>query len=366
MKLSSIHLPLALILTACGPLPPTAVQPQYLDTPPANFPIVSGEAGAHDVGLFLAGKPVRHGAVLSRLQQTVEYQAHQRDTGQLWRNNVRPRINLMESWAGSEVTPAIGQGGTVYYPFGGPDLLHVCALFPQAQTYALMGLEPVGEVPKLESQPPGEVLTTLAAFRQSTKTQLLAGFFITKDMRSDLEHSALRGVTPILLSTVALMGGVVESVSPMSAGGNPGVELRFSDASGMRHTAFYVCGDLSNKGFKGGYQQWVAGLGGKAAYFKAASYLMYDDRFSQAREFFLSRSRAILQDDSGIPFRFFAKDQWTCRFYGHYEKPIALFAQYQQADLRQAFEQGTNGPLNFGAGYQIDYSVANLMLAVKH
>ena len=365
MKHPCLILPIALILTACGPLPPTAGQTQYLDAPPADFPVVTGEAGANDVGLFLAGKPVRHGAVLSQLQQTEEYQTHQKDTSQLWRNQVRNRINVMQSWAGAEVTPAVGGGGTIYYPFGGPDLLHVCALFPQAQTYALMGLEPVGEVPKLETLPQGEVLSTLAAFRQSTKTQLLAGFFITKDMRSDLERSTLHGVTPILLSTVALMGGTVESVSSMTAGGLPGVELRFSDASGMRHTAYYVRGDLSNSGFKGGYQQWVAGFGGKATYFKAASYLMYDDRFSKAREFFLSRSKAVLQDDSGIPFRFFAKDLWTCRFYGHYEKPIAFFAKYQQADLRQAFDEGTAGPLPFGAGYQINYAVANLMLAVK-
>jgi hypothetical protein len=365
MKLSWFLLPSALVLAACGPLPPSPGQTQSIDTQPIIFPVVTGEAGANDIGLFLAGKPLRHGAVLSQLQQESDYQAHQRDTGQLWRNRVLPRINVMRSWAGGEVTPVIGGGGTVYYPFGGPDLLHVWALFPQAQTYVLMGLEPVGEVPRLESLPQGEVLAKLAAFRQSTKTQLLAGYFITKDMRSDLERSTLRGVTPILLSTVALMGGTVESVSSISVGGNPGVEMRYSDASGMRHTAYYVSGDLSNSGFNSAYQQWVAGLGGKATYFKSASYLMHDGRFSKARDFFLSRSRAILQDDSGIPFRYFPRDQWDCRLYGRYEKPIALFAKHQQVDLRQAFEEGTNGPLTFGAGYQIDYLEANLMFAIK-
>ena len=140
MKLYLLLLPSALVFAACGPLPPSAGQTQYLDTQPTTFPVVAGVADADDIGLFLAGKPVEHGAVLSQLQQTAAYQAHQRDTSQLWRSNVRPRISVMESWAGGEVTPAIGDGGTVYYPFGGPDLLHVCALFPQAQTYVLMGL----------------------------------------------------------------------------------------------------------------------------------------------------------------------------------------------------------------------------------
>ncbi|HEX7260885.1 MAG TPA: hypothetical protein VF258_03640, partial [Luteolibacter sp.] len=226
MKPNSLILPLALLvfgLTGCGPSKPPVVEPQYLDEPPASFPLVSGEAGADDIGRFLAGKPVRRGAVLSRLQQTVEYQVHQREIGQVWRQMVRHRVDRMIGWANAEVVPVTGAGGTVNYPFGGPDLLHVSAVFPQARNYALMGLEPVGAVPSLETLPPGEVLAALAAFRQATKTQLLAGYFITKDMRSDLERSALRGVTPILLSSVALMGGEVESVNSISAGGNSGV-----------------------------------------------------------------------------------------------------------------------------------------------
>jgi hypothetical protein len=368
MKLSILILPIALGLAACGPskpAKPTAVQPRYLDQPPANFPVVSGEAGPDDIGLFLAGKPVRRGEILSRLQQTQEYQTHQREMGKLWRGNVSTRINLMENWSSQEVAPAIGNGGTVNYPFGGPDLLHVSAMFAAAKTYALMGLEPVGEVPALESLPPAEVLGALDAFRQATKTQMLVGYFVTKDMRSDLERSVLRGVTPILLSTVALMGGEVDSVSAISAGGNPGVEMQYSDVRGRRRTVFYVAGDLSNSGFKGGYQQWVAGLGGKTTYFKAASYLMHDDRFSQAREFFLTQSRAILQDDSGIPFRYFAPEVWTFRFFGNFESPIPLFAEHQQQDLVQAYASNPRSPLGFGSGYHANYSNANLLLAIK-
>lgn len=365
MKTTYLLLPLALILASCGPTKPNAAQPEFLDVPPSEFPVVTGEAGPDDIGRFLAGKPVRRGAALSRLQQTVEYQTHQQEIGKLWRGQVGRRVRLMETWSDLQVAPVIGDGGTIYYPFGGPDLLHVSAMFSHARNYALMGLEPVGEVPPLETLPPGEVLGALEAFRQSVRTQMLAGFFITKDMRSDLERSVLRGVTPILLSTVAMMGGEVESVSGMSAGGNPGVNVEYYDAAGMRHNAYYVAGDLSNSGFKGGYEQWVAGLGGKATYFKAASYLMHDDRFSKARGFFLNTSKAILQDDSGIPFRYFDQGSWSFRFFGSFDSPIPLFADRQQLDLRKAFAENPTSPLGFGSGYHANYSNANLLLAIK-
>lgn len=352
------------LLGSCAPSGPVPIQPQYLEEAPANFPLARGEAGPDDIGLFLAGKPVRYGANLSRLQQTVEYQEHVREMGGFWRQTGRFRVSRMKDWSNEQLLPVTGGSYTVLYPFGGPDLLHVHAIFPHARTYALMGLEPVGEVPALDSLPPGEVLASLAAFRQATRTQLLAGFFITKDMRKDLLGSALGGVTPILLSSIALTGGQVESVNGISAGGKPGVEVRFRDSAGMRRTAYYVAGDLSNSGFAGAYRDWVAGLGGDYTYFKAASYLMHDSRFSQAREFFLSQSRGILQDDSGIPFRYFGED-WNKRYYGMYERPIELFAKHQQEDLRAAYAANPASPLNFGSGYHVNQWEANLLFATK-
>jgi hypothetical protein len=357
-------LSLVVLFTACSPNKPPAIQPQYLDDAPANFPLARGEAGPDDIGLFLAGKPVRYGANLSRLQQTVEYQDHVREMGALWRLTGRYRVSRMKDWSNSELLPVTGGSYTVFYPFGGPDLLHANAMFPHAKTYILMGLEPVGELPPLETMPPGEVLAALPAFRQASQTQLQAGYFITKDMRADLQRSALRGVTPILLSSIALTGGMVESVNGVSAGGKPAVEVKFRDAAGMRHTACYVEGDLSNSGFTGAYRDWLAGMGKGFTYFKAASYLAHDARFSQARDFFLGQSKGILQDDSGIPFRHFGEG-WDIRYYGNYAQPIPLFAKHQQDDLRAAYAANPASPLQFGSGYHVNAWEANLIFATK-
>lgn len=363
MKLHCLILSILGCLAACAPTKPATGHVHPLDPATASFPLVSGEAGPDDIGLFLAGMAVHRGAALSQLQQTAEYQAHRREMSYLWQFT-RTRLNLMRTWSASELAPVVGGGGTVLYPFGGPDLLHVSVLFPQAKSYVMMGLEPVGGVPALEMMPPGEVLAALAPFRQAMRTQLVAGYFVTEDMRAELGRSALRGVTPILLGTVAILGGQVESVSGISPGGKPGVELRFRDATGQRHSACYVAGDLSNRGFDAGSRQWLAGLGGSVTYFKAASYLMHDDRFSLARDFLLSQSRVILQDDSGIPFRYFAHG-WALRFYGSYDRPIELFAKHQQDDLRQAYHTNPAGPLEFGSGYQVNQWRGNLLLAIK-
>ncbi|MEI6676098.1 MAG: hypothetical protein WCO57_13065 [Verrucomicrobiota bacterium] len=363
MRSHFLMLSIGACLAACAPSRPATAPAPYLNESPTPFQLVSGEAGPDDIGLFLAGMPVRRGAVLSGFQQTVDYQVHCREMSALW-GSAASRLERMQSWSESELATLTGADGTVLYPFGGPDLLHVSTLFPQARSFVLMGLEPVGDVPALATLPPDELPTVLATFRQVTHAQLTTGYFITKDMRSDLQRSSLRGVIPILLSTVALTGGRVESVNRLSAGGKPGVEMRYCDAAGVAHHVCYVEGDLSNSGFGGGYRQWLAGLGGDVTYFKAASYLMHDNHFSQAREFFLSQSRLILQDDSGIPFRHFPHG-WSLRLFGTYDRPIELFSKYQQADLRQAYASRHNSQIDFGTGYHVSASEGNLLLSIK-
>lgn len=271
MKIQIVFLPVLMLVAACGPTKPAATELERFNVEPADFQQVSGEVGTQDIALFLAGRPVEHGAGLSGMQRTAAYQAHWIHMVDAWRP-ARLRGSFMRTWSANELAPLMGASGTVLYPFGGPDLLYVNAMFPEARNYVLMGLEPVGEVPALESLPPAEVLAALPAFRRATKTQLLAGYFITEDMRSDLNRTGLRGVTPILLSSVALAGGKVDSVNGISVGGKPGVDMRFRDASGRRHRALYLACDLSNGGFDPACRQWLAGFSRAVTYFKAASY----------------------------------------------------------------------------------------------
>jgi hypothetical protein len=356
----------ALLLLACAFISGCASKPktskvQYIDDAPPEFKEVGGEASANDIALFLAGKPVKRGATLSRLQLTADYQLHQREMRTVWNRLSSRRIAAMNSWSGRNLpSPSV-----VHYPFGGPDLLHVRGMFPNTPNYVLLGLEGVGEVPPLEHLPAEEVLGALPAYREATKTQLRVGYFITKDMRSDLERSALRGVTPILLGTIALSNGSVTGVSSISAGGKPGIEVTFEDSRGENHRATYVSGDLSNSGFNGAYQSWVAAQGRGVTYFKAASYLTHDDRFSKVRNFYLANSNAILQDDSGIPFRYFDQNQWEIRYFGNYEAPIELFSKHAQSDLRAAYAANPKTSIPFGSGYHFEAWDANLILATK-
>lgn len=364
---------IALLVTACAPTPPPhSSKPDLrsgnyvLERSNEHFTPAQGQAGASDIARFLAGKPVRSGASLSQLQQSGDYQTYAGEMDHKWRNYAGPRILRQQNWSRSNISSVIGSPGTVLYPFGGPDLLHAVAMFPDSSNYVLLGLEPVGSVPSLESIQSSTVLGALPQFARSMDVELKIGYFITQEMRSNLTQATLHGVTPILLATIGLLDGQVHSVNSISAGGRSGVEIRFSIPGGGSKRVTYVSGDLSNGGFAGGYRSWVASNGGSVAYFKAASYLTHGDSFSAIRNHILSNCRAVLQDDSGIPYRHFDAAKWDSRLFGRYDSPIELFAKHRQADLQAAYNNSGGIPgINFGSGYHVRGSIANLQLYVR-
>jgi hypothetical protein len=96
---------------------------------------------------------------------------------------------------------------------------------------------------------------------------------------------------------------------------------------------------------------------------KAASYLMHGNHFNHVREFLLNNSNVVLEDDSGIPYRFFTPDKWSMQFFGRYLGPIGTFKQHPQPDLARAFAEANPPPLEFAFGYQWHPSRSSLIVA---
>lgn len=359
-----------LLATSCGPSKPSKPRGQAVVQPqgPAHedFSPVDGQASADDIARFLAGRPVRHGAALSQMQQSAAYQDNAKDMAMKWRVFGSRRTGAQREFSDTNLRPLTGNPQALVYPFGGPDLLYATALFPQASNYVLLGLEPPGGLPNLDNADPGAVMGALTRLNTAMDAHLKTGYFITKDMKVHLSGGPLPGVTPILLASLALMDARVDSVQNISAAGRPGVEIDFRLPGGGSRRATYVSGDVSNGGFNSSFRGWLSSYSGGVAYFKAASYLMHDSGFSNIREWVLSNSHAVVQDDSGIPYKYYDSSKWDIHLYGNYEGPIELFAKHAQPDLRAAYDAAGGGPpLGFGSGYHFRPGEANLMIAVK-
>lgn len=345
----------ALALCHCGSsnLPPTGEEKPPLN-PAQDFGGATGEPSHDDIARFLAGRPVGNGTVLSQYQKSRgDYHTHALELDYLWRKMGGKRTLRQAQYYHYDLKPLVGSPSTVVYPFGGPDIMYVSSIFPQASTYILIGLEPAGNVPGV---PGDNTLARLSALRSVMEKPLRHGYYLTKEMKNAPD------VTTIMMTSLGLMGAEVKDVRSVSVAGKRATEIRFNPPYGGSKKVIYVSADLSNSGF-GSIKPWLDGHSGSAAYFKAASYLPHDTSFTGIRDWVLSNCKVVLQDDSGIPCRSYDKNQWDVTLLGNYVRPIPLFSEYRQSDLAAAYlAEDPKTEIPFGSGYHVRMADANLQV----
>ncbi len=269
----------------------------------------------------------------------------------------------------------------LFYLFSGPDFLYADSFFPSATTYVMAGLEPPGQIPDLRKYSRGEIASSLRDLRSSLSSVLSYSFFQTKFMRVDFSRTKLNGTVPVLMTFLARTGktiydielfdlqsdGTLHPVDEKIANATGHVaKITFGDASvGKKRTLYYFSTDLSDSGIKtSGFLTFCDTLGHGDSFIKSASYLMHSDNFSTVRDFLLTHSVSLLEDDSGIPVRFFAQG-WQLHPYGRYVGPISLFGGQYQAKLNEVFTKNHPTPIDFSLGYQWRPTESNILLAVK-
>ncbi|MFV0414877.1 MAG: hypothetical protein ACK5NG_00765 [Chthoniobacterales bacterium] len=345
----------------------------------------STESTPQERALFLAGVQLPPGSRLEVQQRDPAYQEHMKAYDEVWKKFYEQHFNPKREWAMHSIPSKLQSAGfspqVLFYLFGGPDIVNATAFFPNLTSYILVGMEPVGDVPAIENMTPADVAQSLDTLRKATDTTLKFSFFITKDMKVDLTQTKMPGVLPVLYTFLVRSGYYILAVAPVSlssegqlvpgsGAGLPGVAIRFSAGVGQpTKTLYYLRADLSNDGLRGASSpltKWMKQFGRGIGFLKAASYLLHEPYFSDAKNFLLSDCDAILQDDSGIPFKDFPRDQWRLYLYGNYVKPIELFEKKFQPDLFSAYQQKhLINPINFGTGYNWQPGESNLLLAIR-
>ena len=297
----------------------------------------------------------------------------------------RTYFSKMRAWSAAELASRIPLNLPVYYFFAGPDAVSALALFLDAPVYILGGLESVGSMPAPNTLAPEAVAEGLDNLRKSAEVVLSYGHFITKDMKAELDRTAFRGVLPLVYMFIAFTGGEILSARYVGVASNgtlqdygnsyagsrdvlPGVRIDFRREGAGVQTLYYVQANVADDALKSNNAvlAWAGRFGAGNVYLKAASYLLHESYFSRIRSFLLNQAASILQDDSGIPFRFFRNGGWRCWFFGTYSGTLDIFAKHYQSDLQAAFAApGAAAPLPFGTGYKWRLGESNLLLAVK-
>lgn len=341
---------------------------------------------ADDTARFLAGMPGNPGSPFADLEDSDEWREHRALVDAAWKRADNELLGGLREFQAGELKTEPLKSGPVFYPFSGPDALMATEYFPHSPVYVFAALEPAGTLITEEEIENKDLGPYLAAIRTSMASELGRSFFITRQMDQQFRGQTTDGLMlPILQLLVRTnhtilgfryirlneQGQIIDRALDYHAPtryGNKGVAIEFrTDADQSQHTLYYFTVNLSNDRLAENtpFQSYIQNLKGATTMFKSTSYMLHRRDFSLIRSLVLENSAAVLQDDSGIPYRLFDSDRWKVQLYGDYERPYGSFKWMEQADLRTAYKQPGTKPLPMHVGYGYRKITSNLLLATR-
>jgi hypothetical protein len=333
---------------------------------------------------ILSGIPQQAGSPLAYLDTSSSWKSFAAAFDTNWAVVEEKRLGKMRDWRNEELTDVNSSSVGVFYPFSGPDVLNAVLLFPKAQSYTLLALEPIGELPDFATMSDRQKQEYYLSVETSLNDLLQKSYFITKHMLRDLQRHKVNGTLPLMclflkrtghtilnVQKVGIdsTGSVFERTDSTQFKGSRGVRIDFvaKNSQEVRSVYYFKC-DLADSGLKTnkGLTAYLQKLGTVHTYLKSASYLLHYKEFSTVRNTIFEKSDFIVQDDSGIAFHYFDKEKWKIQLYGKYSKPIADFPHIKEPDLKAAYtSDSTVKPLPFELGYRWGTGSNNMLKATR-
>ena len=350
-------------------------------------PLISADARATATAQLMAGvTPAAGDAVIDKLAATDGWKKHKEAMEAQWKP-VRARLDTIEKWRDQEIKLKDVAGRTLLYPFSGPDFLNAWALYPNHGKYMFFSLENPGVLPDLDKMGPKEFEAMLHDVRSAFTEIFQRNYFITSYMGKQLTTAHLKGTVPIIATMMALNGLRIAKIESVDAfpeltrayeepkSKRPGKMLRgmkmtFLTAANKAHELSYFSLDATDKAlqFYPDFLDWVGRNKPASALVKSASYLLHDNQFSKTRDMILASADILVQDDTGVPYRYIKQANWNAKFFGKYHRPIKPMEWGYQGDLDKAFREAEvkdRGPLPFPFGYHWKGQESGLILATR-
>ncbi|MDX2173700.1 MAG: hypothetical protein SFY56_11315 [Bacteroidota bacterium] len=311
---------------------------------------------------------------LNYLFDTLAWKKHQVYIDSSWKRLEKKRLEAMKNWGRKEFEKPNAESKIVFYPFSGPDYLTANAFFPNADTYIMLGLENVGKLPDLKSFKAGDAKDYEEDFKKSLSDIFDKSYFITQHMISSFQAQKVNGLLPVLSFFIKKTGNELldikylvrfkqDSISEVNydyknSEHKPfGVKVNFLQ-EGKQKTVYYFKYDVSNKQFNDTtvfYKFIKSHTTNCITYIKSASYLLHANFMANMRTLILKNSLAVVQDDTGIPYKYFEEGKkFNIKLYGQYTQPVKDFPYLKlQKELKEAFKRdsATIKQLPFHLGY---------------
>ena len=337
---------------------------------------------------FYAGLDQDSNSSIKFTQTNKIWLRHKESFTKFWDSATITRIAPMTEFAKTDLKILADSVRTLLYPFSGPDFLHANIFFPNTEKIVMLGLEKVGNVPKVEDLTDKQLATFFKAERRSLDSIFIWGYFMTNDMSKDFARCLeLKGVVPVIMLSMTKADFEVQNVKKVTINSKgeivdflsgrkdldipgdtyiSGIEIKYKKKNETAvRTLYYFSHDASDENLKRTpeFLKFLDNQHFDATYLKAASYLC--GYLNSVRKEAM-KSKYVFQDDSGIEIKYFDEKTWNRQLWGKYSRPIRQFKWTIQPKLKEIYATDPNiKPIPFGIGYGARFKEGNLMLFTR-
>ncbi|PHV13269.1 hypothetical protein [Chitinimonas sp. BJB300] len=334
-------------------------------TKPAENSVVPDAATLREtaqVGQLLGGTAVGDTAADTAFKQY----ASKANAG--WQAYSRRIGTPLTNWAAKELR--VKKGGTVFYPFSGPDLPTVMAMFPDASRYILVSIQPASNYFDPFTSDSDEMTGLVQEFGDAWTKFGALGYFRTHDLDKGIaaDRKVKLGPSLILPAFAVRLGFEVRTIRPVCLGagdlavhplgnteqkwGSVRMELQ---KAGRNVIVDYIQQDLSDEALAKQPETtaFIGSIAKSPTLLKAASHLLQQRNFAVVREAILKHAPMVVQDETGLEYDALAT-VFNIKLYGNYVSAHKLFKVINNPSLAKAYSDMGNEvkPIDFKLGYE--------------
>lgn len=351
--------------------------------------IVKVEKIAYDTLLtasadLIAGLSPDHPAFVSVVASDY-YKIYSAFTSDAWKVSDSTMLQPIDKWCRENNVIDERDSLQCFYPLSGPDFLFGNAFWPNAQKYIMLGLEPKGSLPDFTEFKEDEWKKYFDNMKGSMKYLNTRGYFVTAHMSSDFTKFRLNGMVHMMLYMMARTNHKIidvyyvklnadgkaektEDIKSLPDGTVTAIAIDFTDADQTKkRTAYYFQIDASDENMAAHpeFEKFVLADKNRVAYMKSASCVLLNTNFNVMRQLVLSCDQ-IVQDDTGVPFKYFDASLYDISLYGTYTSTIRDLHYCLQRDMVKAVKESPyNKELPFRISYNGNYGEGMLLVAKK-
>jgi len=269
-------------------------------------------------------------------------------------------VSKMNKWSDHHLGQADYQ--TAFYPFSGPDIVTVMALYPKANYYVLVA----DQVPEYAYvNHPDKMSAASSSFECSMLNNFSRrGYYLTNDLIG--KNGPKPRFIKLLIYNLAFAGVQVQAVKNLTIDSNglilpskpeemsDGVRFEVLSKDGRELVIDYISANISNHGLAD-HPAMVKAFERKSSQvvlLKSASHLLQNTYFSSMKNILLKHAQWITQDETGLDIVPYAQ-HFDIQLFGTFIKPSNLWAKSPSAHrLVQYYqEHPSKQELPFSLGY---------------